>query len=203
MGFVIVVALALYLLISMGVIAWAINYAKKNGKSAKRWGWGAALAMYLLVFWDWIPTVVAHKYYCETQAGFWVYKTPEQWVKENPGVMEGLVANKGAPSRYEEFNDGHGKTNVYLLNDRFNWIVTQQDISSLLPIIRSEQTVKDVQKNEVLARYVDFGAGNSVKNSIGPPGPLKFWMQSKHCIGGGRNQDTLRNFRNDFMGTEK
>jgi len=58
MGFVIVVVFGLYVLISIGVVAWAINYAKKHNKSAKRWGWGAALGMYLLIFWDWIPTVL-------------------------------------------------------------------------------------------------------------------------------------------------
>ena len=113
------------------------------------------------------------------------------------------MANKGTPSRYEIFDDGHGKVNAYLLNDRFNWIVTQQDISSLLPIIRTEQQVKDVVKNEMLARYVDFAAGNSVKNTVGPPGPMKFWLHNGHCVGGGNNQDALRNFRNFFMGAEK
>lgn len=83
MGLVIILALGLYLAIAIGVIAWAVSHAKKNGKSAARWGWGAALGMYLLVFWDWLPTVAAHKYYCSTEAGFWVYKTPEQWKAEN------------------------------------------------------------------------------------------------------------------------
>ena len=111
MGFVIIIALALYLLISMGVVAWAISYAKKSGKSTLRWGCGAALAMYLLVFWDWVPTVVAHKYYCSTQAGFWVYKTPEQWKQENPGVMETLISNKGQVSKSIGDNNNFIDTN--------------------------------------------------------------------------------------------
>jgi hypothetical protein len=43
MGFVIIVAMRLYLLISLGVVAWAISHAKKNGKRMRRWGWGAVL----------------------------------------------------------------------------------------------------------------------------------------------------------------
>ena len=58
------------------------------------------------------------------------------------------------------------RTDTYFLNERFNWIVTEQDISPLLPIIMIEQQVKEVAKNEVLARYVDFGTGNSVKNFL-------------------------------------
>ena len=203
MGLVIFGAMALYLMLAIFVVTGAINHARKNGKSVKRWGWGAALVMYLIPFWDWIPTVVVHRYYCATEAGFWVYKTPEQWKKENPGVMEGLVANKGAPSRNERFDDGHGKTDIYLLNDRFNWIVTQQDFSSALPIIRGEQQVKDTKTDEVLARYVDFGAGNSVKNTIGPPGPMKFWLQSGHCTDGQSNDSDMWQFTKKFKGAEK
>jgi hypothetical protein len=203
MGFVVFAVMGLYLLISIGVVTGAIAYAKREGRNVKRWGWGAALVMYLIPFWDWIPTVAMHQYYCATEAGFWVYKTPEQWKKENPGVMETLVANKGAPNRNEQFDDGHGKTDIYLLNDRFNWIVTQQDFSSVLPIIRSEQQVKDTKTNEVLARYVNFSTGNSVKNTFGPPGPMKFWLHSGHCSGGGQNQDALRNYRNIFFGEQE
>lgn len=203
MGLVIFAAMGLYLLISIGVVNGAIAYARKGGKNAKRWGWSAALVMYLIPFWDWIPTVAMHEYYCATEAGFWVYKTPEQWRKGNPGVMEGLVANKGAPSRYEPFDDGHGKMDIYLLNDRFNWIVTQQDLSRSLPIIRGEQQIKDTKSNEVLARYVDFATGNSVKNTVGPPGPMKFWLHSGHCAGGERNKGLMYSFEHNIRGAEK
>ena len=146
MGFVILMIIAAYLLISAGVVAGAITYARKRGKSAIRWGLSAALVMFLIPGWDWIPTVVAHKYYCEKEAGFWVYKTLDQWKAENPGIAETLVANKGGAARGETFDDGYGKTATYLLNDRFNWIVTQQDISGLLLIIRTEQQVKRCTK---------------------------------------------------------
>jgi hypothetical protein len=205
MGVVILSAIALYLIVSLVVVILAARAAKKRGKSLWRWGGAAALVMYLLVFWDHIPTVVAHKYYCEKEAGFWVYKTVEQWKRENTGVIETLPlpSYSGSPTKYEQFDDGRGKTNTYLLNERFNWIVSQQDISSLFPIIRTEQQFKDVKKNEVLARYVDFSTGNSVKSTIGPPGPLKFWMSSTHCRGGGNNQDALRKVRDDFRGGTK
>lgn len=204
MGLVVFAVMGLYLLVSIGVVKGAISYAREKGKSAKRWAWGAAVVMYLIPFWDWIPTVAMYQYYCATEAGFWVYKTPEQWKKENPGVMETLVANKEAPSRSEQFDDGHGKTKIFLLNDRFNWIVTHQDFSHALPIIRSEQQVKDTKANEVLARYVDFGTGNSVKNTVGPPGPMKFWLHNQFCSGGERNSSLMRQLKNsNFKGAEK
>lgn len=205
MGLVIFGAIALYLIVSLVVVVLAAKVAKKQSRSPWRWGGAAALVMYLLVFWDHIPTVVAHKYYCEKEAGFWVYKTVEQWKKENPGVIETLPlpSSSGSPTKYEQFDDGRGKMNTYLLNERFNWVVSQQDISSLLPIIRTEEQVKDVKKNEVLARYIDFGIGNSVKNTVGPPGPLKFWISSKHCWGGEKNRDALRHVSDDVYGGKK
>ena len=194
-GLAYLVAMGLYLLISIVVVRWAIGYARKNGKNAKRWGWGAAFVMYSIVFWDWIPTVVVHQYYCAKDSGFWVYKTLDQWKAENPGVAETLVVTKGVPPKEERFNDGHGRTDTNFLNDRFNWLVTEQDIFPLLPIIMRELQVKDVFKNEVLARYVDFGTGNSVKNFVGMP--LKMWLHNGNCNGGDMNKSKLIHFADD------
>ncbi len=199
-GLIVLGLLGTYLLLLIGATVWAYRRAAKKGLPRhQRWLWaaGAFLLVYLPVFWDWIPTVVVHRYYCEREAGFWVYKTIDQWKVENPGVAETLVATKGAPSRYEPYDDGHGKKDSYLVNQRFNRVVSQQDISSLLPVIRIEQQVKDVQKNEVLARYVDFATGNSVKYTSGPPGPLKFWLHSAHCVGGAMNGSRLSHFSSE------
>lgn len=65
----------------------------------------------------------------------------------------------------------------------------------MLPIIMVEQQVKDVAKNEVLARFVDFGTGNSVKNFVGMP--LKFWLHSGNCSGGDMNKSKLIHFTDD------
>lgn len=196
MGLVIILALGLYLVFSMGVIAWVINYAKKNGKSATRWGCGAALVMYLLVFWDWIPTVVAHKYYCATEAGFWVYKTPEQWKKENPGVMEGFVVNKVAPLTREGVKGGF--TDTYLLNQRINKIVKENRASSVLPIYRLEQEVVDAGNGNVLGRYVDFWTGY-----VDGLEYIKFWMTTnKHCSDGERNYGKFILIKRAFQGEE-
>ncbi len=89
-GLAYLIAFVVYLTVSILVVRWAVRYARKREKSGMLWGFGAAFIMYNLVFWDWIPTVVSHKYYCSTEAGFWAYKTVDQWKAENPGVMETL-----------------------------------------------------------------------------------------------------------------
>lgn len=207
-GLVIFVVGVIYLTLLYWATRAAYRWAMNKGLSKTRsWvvGAGGFLVIYLPVFWDHIPTLFAKQYLCVTEARFQVFKTVEQWKKENSGIFETLSppSPSGSPSRYEKFDDGHGKTNTYFLNERFRWIVTQQDLSRILPIIRREEQLVDSRKNEVLARYVDFGTGNSVKNTIGPPGPLKFWLRSGKCWGGGENQDSLRNIRDDFSGRKK
>jgi hypothetical protein len=176
-GLAVLVVFGVYLIISFLVVRQAISHARKNGKSAKRWGWGAAFIMYSIVFWDWIPTVATHQYYCATEAGFWVYKTPEQWKKENPGVMEALVANKGAPSTRQ--GDMKNFTDTYFLNQRINKVVKKAG-PLLFNRWRWEQQVIDAKTGEVLARNIDFSTGNG---NIGGEPPLMFWLQINGCTG--------------------
>ena len=157
MGLVVLGAIGLYLLISVAVVAGAIGYARKHGKNVWRWGGGAALVMYLIPFWDWLPTVAMHRYYCSTEAGFWVYKPLDQWKAENPEVLETLAVNKGAPSTRD--GDDTNFTDTYFLNQRINKVVQEHRISLLLHIFRHEQDIVDTKSNQVLARYVDFRAG--------------------------------------------
>lgn len=203
MGLVIFGAMALYLVLAIFVVTGAISHARKHGKSVKRWGWGAALVMYLIPFWDWIPTVAVHQYYCATEAGFWVYKTPEQWKKENPGVMETLVADRSGSSRREARDGGRDEIVTYRYNQRFKVVVFERDISPFLPIIRGEEVLIDIGKDAVLARYVDFGTGNSVKSTVGLPGPLKFWLHSPYCAWNSEVAISSRKWINQFRGAEK
>lgn len=206
MGFVIIVAMGVYFLISLGVVMLAASHAKKYGKSVMKWGWGAALVMFLIPFWDWMPTVVAHKYYCEKEAGFWVYKTLEQWKAENPGVMETLVANKGASSTRD--GDDTNFTDTYLLNQRINKVVQEHRASLVFHVFWHEQDVVDTKSNQVLARYVDFRAG--YPNGVAGIAPrsagltaVKFWLANGNCSSGENNYGKFLLFKRTFQGAEK
>lgn len=198
LGLVIMLFIGAYLLISALAVWLAARWAKKRGRRGWVWGGVAAFAMYNLVFWDWIPTVAMHKYYCATEAGFWVYKTPEQWVKENPGVMETLVANKGAPST--RVGDMDSYTDTYVTNERFRWVVSR--LGPEFPNLwRHEQTLVDVKTNEVLAQYKDFST-SQIAPQAGWAG-WKFWLQRDHCEGGRLNQGRMLNFKNQLRGKDE
>jgi hypothetical protein len=195
-GLAILIVMGLYLLISVGVVRWAIRYARKNGKSAKRWGWGAALGMYLLVFWDWIPTVVTHQYSCSTEAGFWVYKTPEQWKKENPGVMETLVYNKNMP--YVQTPYGGAAT---ALNQRVLSIYKHEG-PFLFNRWRMESEIRDSKTGELIAREIRFSTSQE-RRQAGWSG-WKFWLDSERCnIEKHRDQGSFDKITAQFEGAKK
>lgn len=199
MGFVIVVVMAIYLLISIGVVTWAVVHAKKNGKSAKKWGFGAVFVMYSIVFWDWLPTVAVHQYYCAKDSGFWVYKTLDQWKAENPGVMEGLVATEIiAPAKHE--GDEDNWTNTYFLNQRINQVSKHQ---GSLPFYRwkYEVAVVDNKTNEVLARFIDFYT-TQVRAGGGWHG-WKFWLATDHCLSHQKDAVQFGDYINEFKGVKK
>jgi hypothetical protein len=206
MGLILLPLFALYVLISIIIVICAIIFAKKHKRNVWLWGGGAAFIMYNLLFWDWIPTVAVHKYYCSTQAGYWVYKTADQWKAENPGVLETLPKPKptGVPLESIKFDNYHGERDIYHLNDRLSWIVTRHDIWHVLPIIRKEEVVKDVKKNEILGRYVDFSTGHTILHkSDRLPGGIKLWLNSGNCSGGRVNEDKMGDFFTKFYGEAK
>lgn len=198
-----VLAWPLTLLVLIGitflvVVPMAVRYAAKHGRSKWRWGVGAFLIVYLSIFWDWIPTVVAHKYFCKKEAGFWIYKTLDQWKAENPGVMEMLVANKGAPSTRQ--GDIENYTDTYLLNQRINKIVNQNG-PLLFNRWRHEEMLVDAKNNEVLARYVDFSTSQE-RQQAGWNG-WKFWLSSRNCIDSGAHNDAqFYEIKHQFLGRQ-
>jgi hypothetical protein len=176
MGLVIFAAIGLYLLVSIGVVAWAIRYARKSGKSAKRWGWGALLVMYLIPFWDWIPTVAVHQYYCAKDSGFWVYKTLDQWKAENPGVMETLVSNRGQVRK--SVGDMNNYSDSSFINQRFMFLAKHNG-PLFLNRWRREQEIVDGKTGAVLARNIDFSTSQE-RRQAGWAG-WKFWLDSRQC----------------------
>lgn len=153
MGAVIFGVFALYLIISFAVVLIVARTAKKKGKSTWCWGGGAALVMYLLVFWDQIPTILVHKYYCEKEAGFWVYKTIDQWKAENPVVAETLT-ERNKPKTTG--TDGHFR---YWTTQRF--YTDRKQMQFLHGILKEEEILVDASTSQPLARSINFWRGKS------------------------------------------
>ena len=171
-----------YALISLAVVVGAVKWARKRGRSTFRWGFAAAFIMYNLVFWDWIPSIIQHEYYCRTKAGFWVYKTLEQWKAENPGYLESLVKKdlidsmNGRDYVKEIYKKGV-EVKIISLHPRFESVsyYIKKNICGIdagVNLIRRD--IVDSENNYVLARYVGSSVGSGV-------GGLKYWKIRK-CL---------------------
>lgn len=179
LALIVIFAFAVYLFISIGVVVLTVKWAKRSGRSAYRWGLIAVLFMYLLVFWDHIPTLMLHKYYCETKAGFWVYKTPEQWKVENPGVAETLTWQEISP--YYKNPDG---SFGFKLNDRFI-DETRQKKALILPVTVSKDLIIDLKTGETMVERVRVGSGYGTFALGGNNWRvIKFWVKSESCLPG-------------------
>jgi hypothetical protein len=227
MGILILGIAGIYLLISIVIVRSAIRYARRNGLSAKHWGWGAALVMWLIPFWDWLPTVAVHQYYCATEAGFWVYKTLDQWKKENPGILENLAIDHLPSNEYRIKSSRNDNRYVlpdqtvldarynarqelmyvefkkpdgssgYRLNERLLWAKKYHG-PIFLHRWSSENTLVDAATNEVLARYVDFSTSQE-RRQAGWSG-WKFWLSNNNCPNGQHNLSIFMKFRDNFRG---
>ncbi len=176
--FLSVVLLYLALLVWATRRGWRWGVEKKGWTGRKRWlGAGIGFLMvYLPVFWDWLPTVATHQYYCAKESGFWVYKTVEQWKAENLGVMETLVES---PISIKHVGNGNDFADTIELNQRFAHV---HRFKGPLEFNRwrHEHEVVDTKTHEVLARYVDFSTSQE-RQQAGWNG-WKFWLSSRSCI---------------------
>lgn len=177
LGLVVLLFIGAYLLVSVLVVWLAARWARKHNRRAWVWGGLAAFAMYNLVFWDWIPTVAMHKYYCATEAGFWVYKTPEQWTNENPGVLETLEpwpASRIYGRDKVEFELNGGTVRQY--NDRFGiWRLQKSELNGLM-VHAASWGVIDIQNKRFLFRRTEFSAGPQGAGVM-----WKSWLNQSVC----------------------
>jgi len=196
-GLIVLIVATVYLALLIWATRAAYRWAKKRGWSrGKRWiaAAGGFLAVYLPVFWDWIPTLAAHRYYCATEAKFEVYKTVEQWKKENPGVAETLTWSN-QESRTVDSKTG---TQIVRLNERVTERLNQHR-PLLLPITISEYELVDSKNEEVMARQVIVSAGYGNMMVSSDWGSLKFWLQLDSCFGQGiRGMHTFNPVRESF-----
>jgi hypothetical protein len=176
-GLVVLGVLFAYVAFAIVVTALTVWRMRTGGASAgTQWfaGGSVALVFYLIPFWDWIPTVVAHNYYCAKEAKFEVFKTVEQWKAENPEIVGRLKSI--SPPQFQKA----GEYDRYLMNQRIaidgKTPSAENPRAVFLSVKRIEGRVIDRMDERVLAQYVDFGVGYS-----GGGGVWKFWLSRTAC----------------------
>ena len=175
MSLVVLFFVLFYLALLVGVTVLCYQLGKRRGWTPrKRWTAAAVgfLIVFLPMFWDWLPTVWLHSYYCDKYSGLTVYKTPEQWKKENPGVAESLVRQK------PPLQVGSGDKYYFQLNQRFRWEIKQS--GKLLWLSEHQERLIDEKTGEAVARYVDFDTDQR-GSSVNSFRDVKVWMRREAC----------------------
>jgi hypothetical protein len=181
LGLAVLFFIGLYLLITLAAVWFAARWARKRGRRSWVWGGVAALVMYHLMFWDLIPALLLHKYYCSTEAGFWVYKTPEQWVEEN---LEG--SGECSATAHSEIAPVSMETKRIVLTNRFFKEVRH---SSIFPSLgRSEEILYDGKTGEQIAKSIQFVLGDEIASAVsgGEFGAIRrafvfSWFSTRQC----------------------
>lgn len=180
LGLMVLLAILVYLAVSVGAVVLAARWAKKHNRRPWLWGSLAALIMYHIVFWDWIPTLVAHKYYCSTQAGFRVYQTPEEWRRENLG-REKLNTDTVRSNKSQTYDQRRGELlEVTRKTEQLGDLFEKRSIG-VLPITRIRSSVVDVRTDMVLAELVDYQRGHGNWMTSQRQSSWKFWLHSNSC----------------------
>lgn len=150
-----------FFIVYISISIWAIRKGYQFAKVKYQRGWVGALAaafiMYNLVFWDWIPVILMHKYYCETEAGFWEYKTPEQWLKEHPEVV-GQDWSEYSSFRTEYIRKTYGNTlkRYWFGSSVYREVAQHSKIDLTKTIYKREDKVVDVKTGQILFKSTNF-----------------------------------------------
>jgi len=110
---------------------------------------------------EYFLTKSVYNNYCTKEAGVWIYKTGDQWKKENPGVAETLKAytdknRPGTKAKVKKEPDERIGINQYL-NPRFIWV--SKETGPKTNVFKHTDEIIDVRTGEVMARWIDFSSG--------------------------------------------
>jgi len=171
-----------YLAIAIVAVRLVVGATEKRWSSRRKGvvaGWAVGLAFFMMPFWDWLPSLLAHRYYCSTQARFTVNKTIDQWMSENKEVLRGLKHDRDAVSVQV---DGYLR---YPINQRLRSEI-RPPYPVFLAVKREDGRLLDIQTNEILVEYVEFTTGYG-SFSVGGQDAWKFWVSTGTCEGGNGN----------------
>jgi hypothetical protein len=115
---------------------------------------GASIVV-LPVFWDVPPTLIAHRYYCATDAGVQVYKSPHQWYAEKTGKVA-LMPPRLLESDEEVRRSAVPKSEHTLRSQGLLVALSQMNVFMSVKLHRSR--IVDMHSGEVLVEKRDYSA---------------------------------------------
>ncbi len=177
-GLMYLLAGVIYLLVLVRVVSFAWRKGLAGGSRKRAWAYGvlAFLAVYLPVFWDHIPTLVAHRYYCAKDGGVHIYKEPQEWLAEHEGELEKLRVVPGGEHVGKMLVDGWERG--YLVNKYVAFEIKKENLYPLpgIKVWKISERLVSLEGNEVLVNSISYGTYRSFNS-----GGVRFWLNFVGC----------------------
>jgi hypothetical protein len=169
-------AAALYLALMLFVVRWAWRKGRVNGGSiVKAAGFAIVgfLVVYLPVFWNHIPIVLAHRSMCAKDAGFRSQVAPEQWRKDNERSLAELRSTD-----LEKLSATQTLADGYVRYTYFGGLLASESSQRSERVlgttfVRTETRIRDVKTEKVVAILVNYQVGTS--------GDVRPWVAGQTC----------------------
>lgn len=172
-------AFALYTALLFVVVRWAWRKGRSNaGGTARGIGFAvlAFLCVFLPVFWNLIPTLLVHRYYCARDAGFAVRVPAEQWRVQHRQEIETVNRlprdRREATSSSQTLPDGFARFTYFgglLASDFKAEPVEGWGIS----VRRLTWRKVDAVTGMPLATATDYQTGDN---------DIRFWLNAPGCV---------------------
>jgi len=168
--------LGLYLVLVATLTTLAWRAAKRRGVAGWKWGLPTLIVLYLLVFWDHVPTLLLHEYECRTRGGIEIFMSPEDLANKSasfttPGWR---ISSKEA----SELRDGPAvdQREARIASVKHVWTV-----SNLVPVIGISVSLLDRSDEAMLARFTYFLAGHRITQDQLTQATWKLWLHRGSC----------------------
>lgn len=163
--------------------AWRLGRADGGSKlRASAFAFLGFLVVYLPIFWNHVPVLLAHRSMCAEDAGFKAYVTPEQWIAQNKEAIGKLtkqdVEKHSRDAKTTSIANGFDEYSFFagLLNSRFR--ITYQSILNV-KIRKVEQETLDARTGQILATLTNYSARENRDDISG----WKFPSECSHPTG--------------------
>lgn len=177
-GLAYLLAAIVFLMVLGAAVSIAWRRGMKRGSRKRAWAYAtiAFLAVYLPVFWDHIPTVLAHRYYCAKDGGLTVYKDPKVWLAEHKDELESLRVKPGGESVNQVLSDGWERSHLINKVAVIDHRISRPIFLPGIDLWREATRLVDLQNNDILAINIGYGTYRGFA-----AGGIKVWLYRNGC----------------------
>jgi len=169
-------AAAAYLALMFFAVRWAWRKGRMDGSVLKASAFAllAFVVVYLLAFWNWVPTALTFRQMCARDAGFTVNVTAEDWIAVHGGDLAQLRdVDPNISTKSQLTPQGYWRSTF------MGGLLATESRSTHsthwgMPFGRHEMRVTDASTDRVLAQAVNYSLGSSEDARI--------WLTRRGCF---------------------